>query len=233
MMQKRIILLVVSSLMLISLSGCQHDSDQSSPTAQQTVQIRYAAVGASDAIGTCANPMLENGYVYRIRDGLATRSDQVAFKNLGILGARIDVIETLELPAAIQFQPTLVTIWVGGNDFMAQTPAAAFEAALANLLTQLRAQTSAQIVIGNLPDMRQLPRVQAQNWDPGQTQALIEEYNAAIARQAAQAGAHLVDLHAADLVSNPANICQDGFHPSNDGYARMAELFLNVIHALF
>lgn len=235
-MKKYIIVTGVFVFTILALFGCRHSSKDASPTAPQTVTLRYAAMGASDAVGTCANPMTQYGYVYQIRDGLAAFADRVEFQNLGILGARIALFEAVELPNALAFQPTLVTIWVGGNDFMAQTPAVAFEAALANILAQLHAQPSLQIVIANLPDMMQLPRVQEMNWNVAQRQQaedLLEAYNVAIARQAAQYGAHLVDLYSTNLVANPENICQDGFHPSNAGYTRMAELFLDVIGTLF
>lgn len=235
-MKKQNIVIALIGLALISLIafvGCHDTSDDTSVTAPQTLTIRYAAIGASDAVGVCADPMTQNGYVYRIRDGLSTMADRVEFENLGISGAQIDFFETVELPAAIEFKPTLVTIWAGGNDFMNQTPAVNFEASLANILSQLRAQTSAHIVIANLPDMTKLPLVQEMGWNNAEMQTLLAEYNAAILRQALQYDAQVVDLYATDFVGNPANICQDGFHPSNDGYARIAELFLTVIDTIF
>jgi lysophospholipase L1-like esterase len=198
-------------------------------------KITYVAMGASDAVGVAAIP-LDQGYVYKIREGLSRRVATVELVNLGLIGARIAYFVSTELPAAIAAQPDLVTIWVGVNDIQDQTPPVVFEAALETILSQLRRSTSAHIVIANIPDVTQLPVVVAAGLREAELQQLrllVSAYNGVIMRQAMKYGAYLVDLAATDVMSNPAYISADGFHPSTAGHAAIAALFLAVIDTIF
>ena len=57
--------------------------------------------------------------------------------------------------------------------------------------------------------------------------AEVDRWNAAIAAAVQRHGAQLVDLHATwqEASQHPEYLASDGFHPSTDGYARLAELF--------
>lgn len=206
------------------LSGC----DNNSPTSPQHFErLVYAAMGASDAVGIGAFP-LEKGYVYQIRDGLKYRANEVVLYNLGVSGKRINYIESTELPTAIAVQPHVITIWAGPNDLIHGVDAATFEQSLATVLMQLRQSTSAVIVLANIPDLTLLPRFLIDP-DPDVTVDRVSAFNLTIARQASVHTVPLVDLYAGGYASNWEYVSLDGFHPSNEGHAKIAELYLEVL----
>lgn len=190
-------------------------------------QVLYVALGASDAFGVGAVP-ITNGYVYRIRDELDRQIDRVDLINLGIPGARIDQIgDSLYAFLQTGANPDIVTVWVGTNDIIAGRPAADFERVLGAMLARLREDTDAFVVIANLPDLTQLPRFRAQP-SAAVTQARIRLFNDAIARQARRYDVSMADFFAQPVERQLVSDI-DGFHPSNEGHARIAQLFLNVV----
>ena len=209
--------------MSAGIIGCGTDS----PTSPHRAQIVYVAMGASDAVGIGAFP-LENGYVYKIRDGLKQRADEVILYNLGVSGKQVAYIEDTELPTAITRQPDVVTIWAGPNDLIYGNTVEKFENSLNNVLQQLRRQTSAVIVLANIPDLTQLPRFLLVP-DADVTIARVIAFNDAIARQAAAYNVPLVDLFAGGYAGDWEYVSLDGFHPSNQGHAKLAELYLDII----
>lgn len=206
------------------LPGCDKDS----PTSPQYFErLVYVAMGASDAVGIGAFP-LEKGYVYQIRDGLKSRANEVMLYNLGVSGKRIDYIESTELPTAIALQPHVITLWAGPNDLIHGVDAATFEHSLATILMQLRQSTPALIVLANIPDLTILPRFLLDP-DSDVTVDRVSAFNLAIARQAEAYAVPLVDLYAGGYASNWDYVSLDGFHPSNEGHAKIAELYLEIL----
>jgi len=121
-------------------------------------EIRYVAIGASDATGIGADP-ITNGYVFRIKDGLEAASDkQVKLVNLGIPGATADIIEDIELPLAKNANPDVVTIFVGGNDISKGISIEKFSGSVRSIVQGVVNDTNALVVIANLPDISKLPR---------------------------------------------------------------------------
>lgn len=222
-MIRRVIYLIGLIGLLCGLMGCENDS----PTSLKYDRLVYVAMGASDAVGIGAFP-LENGYVYRIRDGLKDYADEVKLHNLGVSGKGIDYIEDTELPKALTHNPDIVTLWAGPNDIIGGMSVEAFDRALASTLAQLRQQTSAIIVIANVPDMTKVPRFVLFP-DDDVTKDRILAYNGVIQRQATTFGAPIVDLYAGGYATDWEYVSIDGFHPSNDGHAKIANLFLSVL----
>src|SRR5262245_33993634 len=74
-----------------------------SPTAPGAT-IRYAALGASDAVGIGASPEAQ-GYVFQLSRRLNGARHGGSLRNLGILGALVDQIADRELEPAIAFNP--------------------------------------------------------------------------------------------------------------------------------
>jgi lysophospholipase L1-like esterase len=166
--------------------------------------------------------------VYRIRDGLKKRANTVELYNLGVSGKRISYIEDTELPFALTRNPNVVTIWAGPNDITHGSSVEEFEASLTTVLSQLRASTTALIVMANVPDMTQVPRFLIDP-DPDVTIQRIAAFNDAIVRQAAVYSVPIVDLFGGGYASDWDYVSIDGFHPSNEGHAKIADLFLDVI----
>jgi acyl-CoA thioesterase-1 len=216
-MRRRDVLMAVAGL---ALAGCGGGA-----TGRDT--LLYTALGASDAVGIGAEPVTR-GYVYRVRDGLDERLKTVNLINLGIPGAEVDrIAESARQFLQARARPDIVTLWTGANDIIGGRLAADFEPDLGNLLARLRADTEAVVAIANVPDLTRLPRFM-QRPQPTVTAERVRTFNEAIGRQATRYRVPLVDLFAqpieSDLVSGA-----DGFHPSNEGHARIAQLFLDTL----
>lgn len=148
------------------------------------------------------------------------------------------------LQVAAPFVPrttTLVTIFVGGNDVntiaagaAAQGGAASafigaqvqgFSRDLGQLLDIVRGRApSAQVVIINLPNFAGLPFAQA--FAPGERR-LLQEASMRLTTEAINplAGRHaIVDLMCDGRSYLTPNYSSDGFHPSDAGYAFIADL---------
>jgi lysophospholipase L1-like esterase len=61
--------------------------------------------------------------------------------------------------------------------------------------------------------------------------AKIDSWNQVIAETTARHQAVLVDLHASwqEVAEHPEYLSQDGFHPSSEGYARLADVFAEAL----
>lgn len=215
-------LLILTSLTFVA-SGCG-----SSPRdIAKKDAVLYAALGASDAFGVGAQP-IGNGYVYRIRAVLDRRIERVSLINLGIPGAEIDrIADSLRVFLRAPAQPDIVTVWTGANDIIGGRLVADFEPALDRMLTRLRADTNAFVAIANIPDLTRLPRFAARP-EPTVTAERVRTFNAAIARQAERHEIPVVNLFIQPIESELVSDV-DGFHPSNEGHARIAQHFLDVI----
>lgn len=217
--RKLVIEIAVPLLLGIVSAGCGSDS---------SADIEYFALGASDATGIGATP-LTNGYVYRIRDGIEARGKEVDLENLGIPGAEIDNISSIEIPFLERDEPELVTLFTGANDLIDGDDPTVFEQDLQELLQDIRskAEGGALVVVANLPDLTKAPRF-VDDPDPDVTAARVSAFNAAIERQTADAGAMLVDLFSIPLEADLTRD-EDGFHPNDAGHQRIADEFLKVI----
>ncbi len=216
---------------------------------------------------------------------------------------------------AVNARPTTIFLWAGNNDALVadltgspttMTSTADFTTQYTALITELTTKTNAHLVIGNIPDVTQVPYLQpaalilgeysaatgvpAANLsalfgitagdfvtpegldeisailagtqkttisDPGvltateaaAVQAQVTAYNMVIATQATAAGATLVDINA--LFNTVATkgisingytgtnaflggfFSLDGIHPTNTGYAVVANTFIDAMNAAF
>ena len=228
--------------LLAGLSGCGGGTaatpPRATPSPTPVPPVVYVAIGASDAVGVGATNPNTQGYVPLLISKLPAHSQAL---NLGISGNTIHPALTNELPAAIAAHPTLVTVWMAGNDFKGCTPLHQYGDDLNALLAQLQTQTHARVFVANLPDMSLLPAIQQletagggpclQGQTNDQVRALTEQWNVTIAAAAAAHGAFLVDLFHSDLAAHPELIYSDGFHPSSAGYQLLAALFWAQIQA--
>jgi lysophospholipase L1-like esterase len=148
--------------------------------------------------------------------------------NLGISGARVGDMIDDELPDALASEPDVVTVWTGANDLIGGDDPDAFALELRALLGQLVAGTDATVYVGNLPDLTQAPLFRDGS-DPDVTKARVDAYNARIAQAVADTGCVLVLLSTVELTDDLTWI--DGFHPSNEGHALLADVFWTEIAA--
>lgn len=217
----KIPLLFLPILLMLLLSSCGNGSD---------ADIEYDALGASDTTGIGATP-LSNGWVFRVKEELENNGKDTELENLGIPGAEISQLNNAERPLAELDNPDLITVFTGVNDLIDGDDPGQFEEDLGVLLGGLRSDTKAVVVVANLPDLTRLPRF-VDDPDSDVTSARVAAYNAAIARQAAATGCHLVDLFSIP-VGDSLTTDADGFHPNDEGHRIIAEEFLKVIKPLF
>ena len=206
-------------LTILLMTGCtNHRLDEDA--------IQYMAVGASDAVGVGATP-LTNGYVFRIEDALEAEDKNVHLVNVGIPGANLDAIaQATKTALRLGANPDLVTIWVGANDLIDGVDPEDFEAVLDDLLDRLE-DKEAFIVIADLPDLTKLPRFREEPLETV-TGRRIEAFNRIIHNQADEHDAALVRLSEEEVEDRYVSDI-DGFHPSDRGHRRIAELFLAAI----
>jgi acyl-CoA thioesterase-1 len=188
----------------------------------------YVAIGASDAVGVGALDPARDGWVpvlYRKLPG------EVHLVNLGISGSLLRDALVQQLPVAVDADPDLVTVWLAVNDFAAQVPLSEYRASLRELLTDLTTHTHAKVLVANIPDLTLVP-VFGGN-PPEALGTDIRRWNAAIADEAEAAGVVLVDLYpyGAELATNPGLVAGDGFHPTTQGYRRLAEVMWATIES--
>jgi lysophospholipase L1-like esterase len=194
---------------------------------EKSIEFIYLALGASDATGVGAVPLTE-GYVYLIARELDRQIPGVFLVNMGVPGARIDLIkEQVRVAKQLRTKADLVTLWTGANDVINGADPTQFQQQLRALLGIVKEDISTTIVVANLPDLTQLPRFRTSP-NAAVTPARIEAFNRIIAEETRSAGGSLVDLQASpirdDLVFDV-----DGFHPNNTGHRELARQFLQVI----
>jgi len=188
--------------------------------------LTYVAIGASDSVGVGANAPDAEGWVPVLVTHLPPNSRLV---NLGISGTLLQQALDQQLPVALDSDPDLVTVWLAVNDLNARVPLSRYGSELDRLLGALRAHTRATVLVGNVPDLARIPVYQ--QLDPIQVEREVDRWNQTIAEVVARHGAELVDLHAdwRELAEHPEYVGRDGFHPSSEGYRRLADVFLNVL----
>ena len=213
-----IILIMVSCFTLLACAKVPRD---------KKIEFVYLALGASDATGVGALPLTE-GYVYLIKRDLDQRVPGVALINLGVPGARIDLIkEQVRIAQQVGTKANLVTLWTGGNDLVHGDDPKTFQEDLRFILQNVRKTVSNTIVVANLPDLTQLPRFRSIP-SPAVTIERVRAFNRAIEQEAKDVDVPVVNLFAQpvreDLVFD-----FDGFHPNDAGHREIARLFLEVI----
>jgi acyl-CoA thioesterase I len=209
-------------------------SPEATATATPPI-VRYVAMGASDAVGVGASDQNHTAYVPILISRLPKGSSAL---NLGINGETLHGALTDELPQVIAAQPTLITVWLVGNDFKTCVPLAHYTADLNTLLTRLQTETKAKVFVANAPDFSLLPAIRqaaaagafcGKSATQSSIRAETLQWNQAI--DAAVAAHHdtLIDLYHANLAGHPDYISGDGFHPSDAGYLALANLFWSAI----
>ena len=193
--------------------------------ADRNATIQYVALGDSTVEGVGASSAAAN-YVGRLHARLRAVYPTARVVNLGVGGATsVDVLRR-QLDRAIELRPHLVTLSIGPNDITTRVPVAKYERNLDVILGRLRDETTAVAIVNLIPDLAVTPRFRAHpERDAVGRQTVL--FNAALERRGRAYGAELVDLYGAsqrEVPARPELVGADGYHPSDVGYARWAEL---------
>jgi len=183
----------------------------------------YAALGASETYGVGAQPRT-SAYAYLVARVLGARR----FVNVGIPGTTLDAGYQTELTSALSIRPQLCTVFFGVNDLRAGITRTAFLQDLYDLAATLRS-AHAQVLIIGMPDLSHLPAVRSTGI--GDLKQISDSWNVGMRQVARETGSHLLDLRQYDgeIATHPEYISADGLHPSNIGYARLAQVVVAAV----
>lgn len=194
--------------------------------------IVYAALGDSTVEGQGATSRDAN-YVSRLHERLRTVYPAAQVVNYGIGGSTSANVLADQVRRAVGAVPHLVTISVGPNDITTRVPVATFERQIGEVLKSLTRETRAVVVVNLLPDIAITPRFRGSDARDALARQTVL-FNESLTRQARAHGAELVDLYTAsqkEIPARPGFLSADGYHPSDAGYARWAELMWEGVSA--
>ena len=200
--------------------------------ADRSAQILYVALGDSTVEGVGATSPRVN-FVSRIHERLRAVYPSARAVNLGVGGATSADVRARQLDRAIELGPNLVTLAIGPNDITTRVSLAAYEQNLEIIFGRLRRETAAVAVVNLIPDLAVTPRFSGSRQREAVGQQTIT-FNTALERKSRSHGAELVNLYAVsqrEVPLRPELISADGYHPSDAGYARWAELVWAGIEA--
>ena len=180
--------------------GCSSVGDSRGLPSDRSASVVYAALGDSTVEGIGATSKDRN-YVSRL-----LASGQVG--------------------QAVELKPDLITLSIGPNDITEGVTVQQYERNVEAILRRLNDTTRAVIVVNLLPDLAVTPRFRGrpQEADVG---TLTTRFNDALRRRASAVGAEVVDLYEPsrdEVPRRPDLVASDGYHPSDAGYERWAEL---------
>ena len=222
---------VVLAVVLLAATGCSwmRGADTRMLPRDRNAEVVYVALGDSTVEGIGASRP-ETNYVSRLHARLRERYPNARLVNLGDGGATSRDVLRRQLDRAVELKPQLLTLSVGPNDITSRVPVAQYAENMDAILGRLAADTDAVIVINLLPDLAVTPRFR------GGAAAVVgrlsSEFNEALAEVAARHGAMVVDLYQAsrrEVPGHPELLALDGYHPSDLGYARWAELMWEAV----
>jgi lysophospholipase L1-like esterase len=185
----------------------------------------YVALGDSTVQGVGASSP-ERNYVSRLYERLRAVYPLARVANLGVSGATSADVVAAQLQRAVEVRPHLVTLSVGPNDITRGVPVRQYERNIDAILAALTRETRAVVVVNLLPDLAVTRRFRGSPQE-GAVGRLTVQFNDALRSRARQHGVEPVDLYSAsheEVPRRPELLATDGYHPSDAGYARWAEL---------
>jgi lysophospholipase L1-like esterase len=205
------------------------------PSTPASLRIsRILAFGDSMTAGTTspAVPLraldagLAQSYPFKLQTLVAARysAQTISVFNAGIAGRKASEDRSRLADAISETSPELVLLLEGANDLNsivgpARNAGIDFTVGSMEDLVKDTIRRNIPIMLGTLPPQR-----------PGGSRAggveLVEKYNNDLKIMAAKKGAILVDVNAQFPL---ALIGQDGLHPTELGYQRLADIFLDAI----
>ncbi|MDQ3816893.1 MAG: SGNH/GDSL hydrolase family protein [Acidobacteriota bacterium] len=197
---------------------------------RESVPVIYAALGDSTGVGVGAKQ--GGGYVARLFERIKRERSGSRLTNLCVSGATTEDVLRGQLQPAINSSPTLVTLGIGINDMGHGLSAETFAHNYEEIIKRLREETTAAIVVTNIPDISYAPVVPEYARD--ETRRRVQAFNEKIEAIARQYGLLLVDAYTetqAIIPKHPEFFSEDGFHPSDAGYEYWAKTMWPTVKA--
>jgi acyl-CoA thioesterase I len=190
--------------------------------ARERTAVTYAALGDSTGVGVGARE--GGGYVARLFERIRRERPDSKLVNLCVSGATTEDVLRGQLSEAINSRPTLVTLGIGINDLGHGLTPERFSGNYEEIVRRLRTETSARIVVTNVPDISFAPVIPASERDA--TRRRIELFNEKLEAIARRYELSVVDIYSEThraIPAHPEFFSEDGFHPSAEGYSYWAE----------
>lgn len=187
--------------------------------------VMYVALGDSTAYGVGASHA-ERNYVSRFHERLRAVYPAARVRNLGAGGATAADVVDGQLSRAVALRPDLVTLSIGPNDITRGRDAGEYERDIETIFRTLLRETTAVLLVNLIPDLTVTPRFRGRP-EAAEVGRRVARFNGALRRQAGAHGVEVVDLYTpsrTEVPRRPELIAADGYHPSDQGYARWADL---------
>ncbi len=217
--------LALGAVALVACTTSRSDRTARALPVDCGAPVMYAALGDSTVEGVAATSARAN-YVSRIHDRLRAIYPAARVENLGVSGAVSGDVVDKQLAPAMKLDPDLVTLSIGPNDLTEGVRVEDYEKNVDRILRTLTRQTRAIVVVNLLPDLAVTPRF-ARSEKRDLVGRLTVRFNDALAKKARAYGVEIVDLYERsrdEVPRRPELVAADGYHPSDLGYARWAEL---------
>jgi lysophospholipase L1-like esterase len=164
------------------------------------------------------------GYVLRLFNRIKSERPLSRLTNLCVSGATTEDVIRAQLREAIISRPTLVTLGIGINDIGHGMSVETFARNYEAIIKRLKDETTARIVVTNIPDISFAPVVFAAQRDA--TRRTVQLFNEKINAIADRYKVAIVDAYTEThntIPTHPEFFSDDGFHPSDAGYEYWAE----------
>src|SRR5436853_3901934 len=176
-----LLLFPLSTLLLIIFcaSSCantnpaQKGNKASMATAEQSAPVIYTALGDSTGVGVGSKQGA--GYVARLFERIKSTHPQSRLTNLCVSGATTEDVLRSQLQPAINSRPTLITLGIGINDIGHGQSLERFARNYEEIIKRLKGETSARIVVTNIPDISFAPVVPGYARD--ETRRRVQSFN--------------------------------------------------------
>lgn len=201
-----------AAIALTTIAGC---GSAPAAFAPQTL----VTLGASDVVGVGADQPAEQGWA-PVLASLVPGTPRLV--KVAESGWQTHQMRATGLPRVIAADPDVIVVWAGPNDFVGGRSLSSFQSDLSAILSGIKT-TGARVYLLSLPQFDRLPLFAANATQIRQT---LPAWQAAIEAQARAHGATVIPLgpYTAEVVARPELLSSDGFHPSAQGYRRIAEI---------
>ena len=187
-----------------------------------TTSIRYLALGDSFTIGT--GIQIERSFPAVLAQKWRDAGHAVELLNPAKNGYTTDEVIGLELPHALSFAPTVVTLLIGANDIVRGSDDSRYREQIRRIHRGLRSASidPKAVIVLPQPEWSRSPAASPYG-TPESLRTRIEHFNAIAAEEAERAGSPFVDLY--PLMHRQAAaemLATDELHPNVEAHAEWA-----------
>ena len=187
---------------------------------------RYVALGDSftEGVGDASRhlPNGVRGWADRVAEALARDTPGWEYANLAIRSKRLRHIIAEQIEPALAMEPTLITLYAGGNDVMDVGTSITSILDQYEFLVSRLTESEATILLFTGYDVEVSPLL-------APLRRKNHAYNLGIKAIAAKYGATVVDYAALQAYANPRMWCSDRLHMSKRGHKYLAAHVLEVL----